>query len=141
MYWKQFLRVSSGFDCPHLICCQADRVEELREGAEVEYLRKVAPVNGESLLGLSDYRYFPWETDCASCRVAVAVARFGRCCCRGHRFASLDLHVNLSVIITCFKRTFGSVCHSTEGGLPNGQGGTINADLRNIVTVCAPVYF
>ncbi|CBN73906.1 ankyrin 2,3/unc44 [Ectocarpus siliculosus] len=34
----------------------ADRVEELREGAEVEYLRKVAPVNGESLLGLSDYR-------------------------------------------------------------------------------------
>ncbi|CAN0540134.1 unnamed protein product, partial [Ectocarpus sp. 12 AP-2014] len=34
----------------------ADRVEELRGGAEVEYLRKVAPVNGESLLGLSDYR-------------------------------------------------------------------------------------
>lgn len=36
---------------------QADRVEELREGAEVEYLRKVAAVKGESLLGLSDYRY------------------------------------------------------------------------------------
>lgn len=31
-------------------------MEELREGAEVEYLRKVAAVNGESLLGLSDYR-------------------------------------------------------------------------------------
>lgn len=35
---------------------KADRVEELREGAEVEYLRKVAAVKGESLLGLSDYR-------------------------------------------------------------------------------------
>lgn len=31
-------------------------MEELREGAEVEYTRKVAAVKGESLLGLSDYR-------------------------------------------------------------------------------------
>lgn len=36
---------------------QADRVVELRAGAEVEYLRKVAAVKGESFLGLSDYRY------------------------------------------------------------------------------------
>lgn len=36
---------------------KADRVAKLREGAEVEYLRKVAAVKGESLLGLSDYRY------------------------------------------------------------------------------------
>ncbi|CAM9113012.1 unnamed protein product, partial [Hapterophycus canaliculatus] len=34
----------------------AERVEQLREGTEVEYLRKVAAVKGESLMGLSDYR-------------------------------------------------------------------------------------
>ncbi|CAM9682445.1 unnamed protein product [Scytosiphon promiscuus] len=34
----------------------AERVEELREGAMVTYVRKVAAVKGESLMGLSDYR-------------------------------------------------------------------------------------
>lgn len=44
-------------------------MEQLREGAEVEYLRKVAAVKGESLLGLSDYRYcaVPQDTSYACC--------------------------------------------------------------------------
>lgn len=39
-----------------LVGSQADRVEELRKGAMVEYRRKVGAVRGESLVGLSDYR-------------------------------------------------------------------------------------
>lgn len=42
--------------CLSLSLFKADRVEALRESAGVEYLRKVAAVKGESLLGLSDYR-------------------------------------------------------------------------------------
>ncbi|CAM9361651.1 unnamed protein product, partial [Ectocarpus fasciculatus] len=53
-YYVNAETLETSYTAPFKI--SADRVEELREGAEVEYLRKVAPVNGESLLGLSDYR-------------------------------------------------------------------------------------
>eukprot|EP00903_Cladosiphon_okamuranus_P012921 g12064.t1 len=53
-YYVNLETLEATYTAPFTI--SADRVEELREGAEVGYRRNVAVVKGESLLGLSDYR-------------------------------------------------------------------------------------
>ena len=52
---------------------QSSRVEELREGSEVAYQRRVAAVKGESLVGISDYRYGTITSSTCLCVCAAAV--------------------------------------------------------------------